>query len=255
MVDPSVIGFTSILVFIVILVLIFSAAGPLLTNPYGILLVLDLGVLLVGGFMILSYIKKWWPYRDSDDEDDKRYNDIILYITIGGIVVFGILFVVLLVLSLKHSREQERILYNVPTAERVPEEAPEGSPEIPSEPDVEGSEIRKEEQVSEEPEKQRPEEVSSETEERQTIERLALENQLQKEGAELSEGTETRIKARDILLSEELQKGEIKQATEEEALKEAELKERAAQEALRTLLPSVTMFGPGGSEELITRSL
>jgi len=260
MVNPSLIGFVSILIFIVLLILIFALTGHLSENPYGILIIILIAVILIAGFMILAYYKQWWPYRtvsinNPNPVSNQNFNKIVLYISLGVLVITGILFVIVLYHYMKYEKTKnlyevgQRYVYNREIQTFPPKkiirseihpinQRTELNQDIISGGDeLKGNEIRDKELLKQEEERR--------------IERLALENKLQEEDTGLEKGSKLRILSQDRLLDEELERKNIDQNILNEALERAKLKELASKRSLQSIAPSREMFGPGGSEEII----
>lgn len=252
MVNPSVIGITAILIFMVLLILIFALTGHLFANPYGILLILLITIMLISGFLLLAYLNTWWPYSAID----KSRNNIILGISVGVLIISTILFIIFLYQAVKHNRSryvhyvhhqvvhvhEEPIREPEPFPRQEPERVPEGEPEVP----IRQVPIR---QV---PMRQELTNQQRQLMERSEVERLALENELQEQATGLEPGSGLKLAARDQILSEELEQKNIRQDIAEEGVEMAQLKQLEATRALRSLYPSREMFGPGGAEDVIT---
>lgn len=213
----------SILVFIIILILIFAFTGHLRDNPHGILIILLIGVLLFSGYMILAYYKQWWPYSTSPN----NYNNIILYFTLGIMVITALILAYVIYLAFKHHKQKQMYVIHKTKSE---------------------SDLNKQENITQYETKQS---MDNEGLEREAIERLALEHQLQEEGSNLEKGSNIKIATREKILAEELENKNISQDVAEEGIEMAALKELEATRALRSELPSVQMFGEEGTEDLI----
>lgn len=235
MVSVPVIIIVSILVFVILLILFFALTGHLHANPHIILIIILSGILLFSGYLILSYYKKWWPYRNSVISSDQTFNNVILYITLGITVVTSLILVWIVYLAFKHHKENK--LGYLIRNENV--ESEKYLSDIEANPEIQEEQLVQQEEMSQG-------DVGLEKAE---IERLALENQLQEEGANLEDRTKLEIAKRD----KELERKNISEEVIEEGVKLAELKEIASTRALRSTLPSREMFGRGGSEDIINR--
>ena len=275
MVNPSAVGITIILVFSLLLILLFAVTGHLFANPYGIILILLITIILLSLFMLLAYYNTWWPFTVGG-----THNNTVLYISIGVLIISVLLFFVFLFIAKRHSHtvahvthyvEHKEIPREVPLNEQPLNELPLGeSAEVPVNyeqeiPRTERAEIPRER--AEVPpqvlprqvlQRERMELLTEEirrTEQMSAVERLALENQLQREdinqNINLQRGSGREIVARDQILSQELKQRNINQDVAEEGVEMARLKDLEATRALRSMYPSREMFGPGGAEDVI----
>lgn len=239
MVNVPAIIIGSILVFIILLILIFALTGHLHTNPHIILIIILVGILLFTGYLIAAYYKKWWPYRNILTPSDQNFNNVILYITLIVIVITSFVLAWVIFLAFKHHKEN-KLRYLIPEKPAIQNEpVPEKLSDIELSPDIEEEQLVQEEEMGQG-------DVGLEKAE---IERLALENQLETEGAHLEKGSNLEI-AREI---KKLEQKNISEDIIEEGEKLAALKEIEANRALRSTLPSREMFGEGGSEDIINR--
>ncbi len=255
MVDPTVVGVSTIFIFILILIVIFAFSGHLTGNPYTIFEILIITVVLLSAFFVIAYFREWTPYRSTNinnpnADSNRRYNNILLSISVGILVLFSVIFVIVLFLGIRHHKQKPMYYHELPTEQDMSEQKTQVQ-------DIKEAELRSEESMGKTPEEgleQSEESIGKTPEEgleQSEIERLALENELQESSADLEKGSDVRVIARDELLKKELEEKDIRQDVVEEGEKRAELKELEASRAVRTLLPSVTMFGPEGSDQLI----
>ena len=260
MTNPSVIGITSILVFILLLILIFALTGHLADNPYGIIIILLIGIILISGFMIISYYKLWWPYRktnsssnNNNSDSNKKFNNIVVCISIAVLVITVIIFVIVLYYAIKHHKNNHKY-YEIHHHKFVNNENHENQvPNEINEP-VEVSKdvnMQPDEHITDKPGE---EPMNKDEFDRSQIEHLALENKLQEEDTGLEKGSGINVALKDQMLINDLRQKKIRQVTVEEGMEIAKLKEIESRKALQTMYPSRTMFGPGGSEDIINRT-
>ena len=271
MVNPSIIGITSILVFILLLIILFGATGHLTRNPYAIGFLILIGIILLMGFSILAYFNDWWPYKtdsvsNPNPNDNEKYNKNVLYISIAIMVLSVILLFILLYLAGDHEKKEEMtILREIEMGEITPEEVrmeekslPPKERKVIQEKLIETEEMKEAEAGELGPKAAEEAEIVSEERgegiqglQQSEIERLALENELQQTGTGLEEGSGIKIEEEKALLAQEIQQGNVNPNMAERSAEEAQLKDLEAEKAVKTMLPSRTMFGPKGSEEVM----
>ena len=262
------IGLVAILGFILFLVLVFSFNDRLSANPYSVVNLFLLMVVLISVYFIIAYFAKWWPYRVSNNTNDKNYNNRILtiFIVIGAIS----LLLLFLGLYLGYKYDKEQIMEYVESVEQqhmvseIPmdqyEPVPNSDIELsgreikePSPETIENQIKRLRQEMLLEQEQQRhipPIQVEEleRAEKELDIERLVLENQLGE--AEIGPSEIEDIKNREMILKKEEAEGLISPEIVKEDELEAEIKTERAEEALKSELPSEELFSPESIEGL-----
>ena len=286
MVNPSIVGIPAILIFIILIILLFTATGHVSNHRYVIFIILLLGLMLLSGFFVLAFSGKWWPYRSGGDpESDRRFNNTILFISLGVLILSTIFFFILLFITLKDDKDKIKsdvTLHEIQSAQSEEKIKPDdlvkdSDSEIPSDDigsnglDTEeferlaleheleetglGGEGIKEKGEGIEEIKRREKDIegterreeSIEETEIEGIKRLVLEQELEREqeqgGTRLEPETAKKIFMKEEILELELEKGTISQKILKEGEEAAMLKNIEAERALKTPLPSWTMFG------------
>ncbi len=261
--SQTFIGLVAILGFILFLVLVFSFNDRLSANPYSVINLFLLMVVLISVYFIIAYFAKWWPYRVSNNTNDKNYNNRILtiFIVIGAISL--LLLFLGLYLGYKYDKEQimeyiesieQEQMKSVERYEPVPEMLPENNIELsgreirePSPETIENQIKRLRQEMLLEQDQNKPvppiqvEELER-AEKELDIERLALENQLGE--AEIGPSEFEDIKNREMILKKEEAEGLISPEIVSEAELETKIKTEKAEEALKMELPSEELFSP-----------